>query len=399
MFRSRFVITVVAVAGAIQLTACVDDEGSIMDTNYSASRTLIPAPSGLQTIPVGNDLLTLWPYTSSDFGATLSDPINLIFRGHADPRSLRAALLALNGDRSALGFPNEYPFNCTWDDAHGDMQGAYGSDVGWTANVVQLACGNYGPLRFHLRLFPAGEFTIANAHFEVQIPGTADHQVLSWEIAKQLVTADFARTGLLDAAPANTGVIHQAPGFRTIPAVIYNGLPVELRVLLTSSPDAVTVDVPILTSGSATILSLGTAMPWAEGSTGETLTLTYDQIIPRPFCSSGPADYVYVNGPLTLTRTANQSSDGRFISELRTHGRLTITPVNPLDGTPIGESTTALINETHSAYIGAAEFHVSSMSTRKEIAVNGTERTGLTVRFQVGEPGTEQFSRVERCGK
>lgn len=399
MFGSRFVMTIVAVACTVQLTACVDDKGSIMDTSYSAARSLIPAPSGLQTIAVGGAQLTLWPYTSSDFGATLSDPLNLVFRGSADPRSLRAALLALNGDRTALGFPNEYPFNCTWDDAHGDMQGAYENNLGWTANAVQLACGNYGPLRFHLRLFPAGEYTLANAHFEVQIPGTADHQVLSWEIAKQLVVADFARTSLLDAAPAATGVIHQAPGFRTIPAVLYNQLPVELRMLLSGSPDAVAVDVPILTSGSATILSLGGAASLAEGSTGETLTFTYDQIIPRPFCSSGPTDYVYVSGPVTLTRTANQASDGRLISELRTQGQLTITPVNPLDGTPIGESTTALINETHSAYIGDAEFHVSSLSTRKEIGVNGTERTGLTVRFQVGEPGTEHFSRVEKCGK
>jgi hypothetical protein len=31
--------------------------------------------------------------------------------------------------------------------------------------------------------------------------------------------------------------------------------------------------------------------------------------------------------------------------------------------------------------------------------VRRTERTGLTVRFQVGDPGTEHFSRIESCGK
>ena len=57
-------------------------------------------------------------------------------------------------------------------------------------------CGTYGPIRFHLRLVKLGALTIGNAHFEVLIPGTTDHQVLSWELAEQLVTYDLARTGL-----------------------------------------------------------------------------------------------------------------------------------------------------------------------------------------------------------
>ena len=30
----------------------------------------------------------------------------------------------------------------------------------------------------------------------------------------------------------------------------------------------------------------------------ETLTITYDQMVPRPFCAEGPYDYLYVSGPV-----------------------------------------------------------------------------------------------------
>ena len=71
--------------------------------------------------------------------------------------------------------------------------------------------------------------TLGNAHFELLIPGTTDHQVLSWELAEQLVTVDMVRSGLLAAAPGSTAPINAAPGFRQIPAEIYNLLPAELR--------------------------------------------------------------------------------------------------------------------------------------------------------------------------
>ena len=35
------------------------------------------------------------------------------------------------------------------------------------------------------------------AHFEVLIPGTTDHQVLSWIVARDLVVGDLMRSGLL----------------------------------------------------------------------------------------------------------------------------------------------------------------------------------------------------------
>ena len=113
---------------------------------------------------------------------------------------------------------------------------------------MQLQCGGYGPIRFHLRLFDIGGTTLGNAHFEVLIPGTTDHQVLSWELAEQLVTFDFARSGLLGAPPGSIAPVNPAPSFRGIPAPLYDGLPPELRVLTGGPSSDVTADVDLATS-------------------------------------------------------------------------------------------------------------------------------------------------------
>ncbi|HEX9610445.1 MAG TPA: hypothetical protein VF978_01070, partial [Gemmatimonadales bacterium] len=187
-------------------------------------------PSPLASVALGSSTLEFWPFTGADFGHTPLDPINLIFFGQSDPRALRAALMMLDGDRTAFGLPDVFPFNCTWKDAIGGMQTAYSTGAGWAGSAIQLECGDFGPIRFHLRLFNAGDWTLANAHFEVLIPATTEHQVLSWELAEQLVTVDLLRSGLLDAGVPlfATGTINPSP-FHEIPAVIYNGLPLELR--------------------------------------------------------------------------------------------------------------------------------------------------------------------------
>ncbi|MCX5737031.1 MAG: hypothetical protein NTZ61_00755, partial [Proteobacteria bacterium] len=164
------------------------------------------APTGIVTVTTVGKALEFWPYTGNSFAGTPVDPVNLVFTGQADPVRIRAALLALDGDRTSAGFPDAYPFNATWVDAiGGDVQTTYvGADEGWVGSVVQLQLGGYDPLRIHLRLFRSeqpfgatGVWTLGAAHFEVLIPGTADHQVLSWELAKQVVVADLMRAGLL----------------------------------------------------------------------------------------------------------------------------------------------------------------------------------------------------------
>src|SRR5690606_11332242 len=120
-------------------------------------------------------------------------------------------------------------------------------------------------LRFHLRLYRQGDVTLGAVHFELLIPGTTEHQVLSWELAEQLVTVDLARSGLLGAPPSQTGAINAAPTFRTIPAPIYNGVPVSLRAAIGGPLANVPDPVGISTNGSATVLTLtGDVQPVAS---------------------------------------------------------------------------------------------------------------------------------------
>ena len=215
-----------------------------------------PAPSILVSFDFDGNNYQFWPYTGENFSGMPSDPVNLVFVGQADPAQIRAALLGLDGDRSALEMPLA-AFSDTWNDAIGGVQVGYAEPNGWQGSVYQLECGDHNTIRFHLRLFKHGDWTVGSCHFEFLIPGTTDHQVLNWELAEQFVLADFQRSGLLDGAlpMIPTGQINDSP-FRTIPAMIYNELPPELRQLINGPPDNVTEDVPIITDGHAMILNL-----------------------------------------------------------------------------------------------------------------------------------------------
>jgi len=257
---------------ATLLAACHDtpEPTAVLYPAHAVEPTSAPAPSPLVPITAGGTTQQIWPFTGQTLAGAPQDPINLIFAGEADPRSIRAALLSLSGDRTGVGFPATFPFDCTWKDAIGGLQTTYSETDRWEGSVIQLECGEYDPVRFHIRLFRAGPWTLANAHLDVLIPGTADHQVLTWELAEQLVMADFIRSGLLAAPPAQSGPINPAP-FREIPPVIYNGLPPGLRAL-TGGPQAnVTTPVPLQTNGSATILVLGDHVPLTPGTTTQSL--------------------------------------------------------------------------------------------------------------------------------
>ena len=66
--------------------------------------------------------------------------------------------------------------------------------------------------------------------------------------------------------------------------------------------------------GRATIIPLGGAQSIVAGTFTEILPLTYGQVIPRPFCSTGPLDYVLVTGPVSLEKTVAVGADGSYSS-------------------------------------------------------------------------------------
>jgi len=311
-------------------------------------------PPGLVDIQFGGESLACWPYTGVSYDGEPMDPINLVFVGEADPVQIRAALLSLDGDRTAFGFPPVAPFDAVWSDAvGGTVQTSWAGDEGWLGSVVQLQLGDYEPLRAHLRLFHTGEpfgdggtWTLGGAHFEVMIPGTADHQVLSWEIAQQLVVVDLMRSGLLapDAPTASTGPINAAPSFRDIPAQIYNELPAELIALVGGPPQPVSEAVPLTSDGEGTVLHLTGAAPIERGVFTDAVTITYGQYVPRPFCMDGPYDWLYVTGPVDFELEVSIGRGGRYRYRSDYRGVLEATPIDISTGEPVGPSFTARVS-------------------------------------------------------
>ena len=347
-------------------------------TNTDAAASY-PAPADRVAIDINGSPASLWPYTDEKLDGVASDPVNLIFAGEADPVAVRNALLSLDGNRG--GFPPIAPFNARWTDALGGVQATYVDGEGWTGSVIQLQLGDYRPLRVHLRLFRVRSplangqaWTVGAAHFEVLIPGTADHEVLSWELAEQIVAADLARSGLLGATPSQTTALNAAPTFRAIRAAVYNGLPPELVQLINGPAQPVAADVPIQNDGRATVLTLATRAPQA-GPTTQHFTLDYGQVVPRPLCSSGPYDYIEVTGPVEFTGTASVDATGRYAYRASYSGRLTGVPIDVTQDPPVpaGEPFDAHVAEQQHGSLDLATSEVASVGRRMVPGKGGTE--------------------------
>jgi hypothetical protein len=384
----------VIAAGLVTL-GCHDGATVPTEPGLDARRDATTAPAPLVTIPVGNGTGRIWAYVTDDL-ATPQDPVNLIFSGYADPREIRNALFGLDGSRSPA-FPPVFPFTCTWSDAIGGLMAGYSAEAGWAGGAVQLQCGDYGPIRFHLRLFKMGRYTIGNAHFEVLIPGTTDHQVLSWELAEQLVTFDLTRTGLLGSAPAPTGLINDAPFYRGIPAAIYNGLPADLRALIGGPSGDVAADVGIATDGHAMEFVLADRAPEARPNASQRLILQWNQIVPKPFCASGPADYLLVQGPVSLEQTIRTHPDGELRERFSARGTLLAVPVDPLSGQPSGVPFRAEVSEDQDSRTTSEGGYLVGLQEQKLLPSSLPGAGRLRIRFRA-DPGKEpSYSRTVEC--
>lgn len=396
MKRQHFLLCSVVLLGACQDAR--DPAGVAAAAVATTSTATTPAPLVSVTAPFG--AISFWPFLGTDFSGTAQDPINLLFAGQHDPRAIRAALFMLDGDRTAFGFPDAFPFNCTWQDAIGDVETAYADGAGWLGTAVQLACGDYGPLRFHLRLADAGRWTLANAHFELLIPGTTEHQVLSWELAEQLVMVDMLRSGLLDPAIPimPTDQINPAP-FREIPALIYNGIPVELRAAIGGPLGDVSAAVPIGTDGHAVAFNVAGVVDGTPGVARQDFTIQFSQVIPKPFCATGPFDYVFVQGPVHLRQQVVLTPSGNYSSSFTADGHLDVTPVNPLTDppTPIGETYRALVNEHHRSVVTDDVTLTSSFQLRILLPPGAPMHGRLQVDLQVGPGGSSRSQARISC--
>lgn len=387
-----------ALAVAVFALSCTDDDSpNPLGPGAPSLASGAAPPAGLVSVTVGGSSISLWPYTGVDFSGRPQDPINLVFTGKSDPRAVRTALFALNGDRTAFGMPNVFPFNCTWSDAIGDLQTGYSAPGGWAGSAVQLACGGFGPVRFHVRLFDAAAVTLGNAHFEVLIPGTTEHQVLSWELAEQLVVVDFARSGLLGAAPGGTGLLNAAPSFREIPDQIYNGLPIDLRLTIGGPTGPVSAPVPIVTDGQATVFQLMGETTPRPGISKQNFAIEWGQVIPRPFCARSLADFVLVEGPVNLRKTVEILASGELRSEFLASGQLQLTPVDPSTGARLGPPYRANVEDRQVTSFGDAGGSVEGLVRQMELPQNVAGRGRKVVRLTVGADGATDFDQDIKC--
>lgn len=357
--------------------------------------------SGNQTIPSPLETfenLEFWPYTGSDFSGMPVDPINLILTGDADPRLIRAALMFLDGDRTGFGFPADFPFNVTWRDAIGGIQTTYASPSSWVGSAVQLEAGDYQVVRFHIRLFDVGDATLVGSHLEFLIPNTTEHQVISWEIAQLLLVTDLIRSGLVDPAtlPPQTVLINDYPSFREIPAMIWGGMPPELRLLVGSSPDPITGNVPIPSDGEATVLHLTGILNGTVQIATQEFTINFDSVIPKPICTASPYDLVYVQGPVKLKQRVISTPAGNFISQFHALGHLNLTPVD-FNYQPIGATYKAIVNEHHKGIVTNHQNMASSFQMQIEVPPSGPFRGQLIVHLNVGPGNSSDYSLEVKC--
>jgi hypothetical protein len=381
--------------------SCEDSANPVDSQNpalQSSSDKLENSSSGAPSPMVDAVGLHFWPYTGNDFSGTPSDPINLIFKGEVDPRQLWVALLFLDGDRTAFGFPDEFPFNATWRDAIGGVQTTYGEETGWVGSAIQLELGDYQSIRFHLRFFDIGNATLGGAHMDLLIPGTTEHQVISWEVAEQLLVVDFMRSGLLypTSFPPQMVLINDFPSFREIPAPIWNGMPPELRFLVGGTPDPTTEDVPIPSNGQATVLEVQGSVEGSKMRTTQDFVIEFDQVLPKPFCASGPYDLIYVQGPVRLRQKVVYTPSGNFISQFHANGHLNLTPVD-FSGNPTGETYKALVNEHHKGIVTDHVTLASSFQMQIEIPKKGPFRGQLLVHLNVGPGNSSDYDMSVKC--
>jgi hypothetical protein len=318
-------------------------------------------PSGVIQVPAAGETLTVWPYTTDDF-VQPSDPINLLFP-NADPRAIRQELMKLEGDRP-------FPFSllsihdCRWSDALGDEQAAFGRPERWVGGAVQLACAPEGaPLgvdfRVHMRLFRIGKDTIGGAHLDFLIPGTAEHETLSWDFPRSFVAYDMGRTGAVVGPVEPVTMVHEST-FRAVRRPIYDALVAHgaaplLAMLGLVAPADPQADVAIPTDGHALAFVTGVDFAPARTHVVTTTQVTYAIVVPRPFCAAGLADYVKLEGPLQFVQSVATQPSGLYERTYSFGGTFRVTPL----GAP-GEALDASIFEIHRARLDDRRAEVTS---------------------------------------
>jgi hypothetical protein len=175
-------------------------------------------------------------------------------------------------------------------------------------------------------------------------------------------------------------------------------MPVELRGLIGGPLGNVTADVPIGTDGHAMILNLANKVPRVVEVRTQDFVINFNQAIPKPFCSSGPTDYLYVTGPVHLVQTARLNRLGNYEVSFSACGELSATPIDPTTGQPTGEVLKASVRERHDGMLNNRNFSVSSSKYQK-LGKPGQVGSGRNFTcLMVNSSGVNGYTNLVWCG-
>jgi len=124
------------------------------------------------------------------------------------------------------------------------------------------------------------------------------------------------------------------------------------------------------------------------------LSLPFGQVIPRPFCSQGPADFVFVQGPVDISVSTRVNGRGVLQSHNVLRGDLDVTPMDISRGLPSGPTFRAQISQTDNTGVGPSGTHVDAVQQRKAVP---STTAFLSIHRVTGPNGSARFTSSERC--
>ncbi len=141
-----------------------------------------------------------------------------------------------------------------------------------------------------------------------------------------------------------------------------------------------------------------TAVPRPPRTAVTETDVTYDIVVPRPFCADpeNPADLVRLQGPVHFALRVVTTASGKYERAYTLGGHLTVTPMAPRPGggfDPVGDPVRAFVHEVHTARLGDRSGQVSESAAQ---VLLGHPLQALAWRFAAGS--RDDYDRLESCG-
>jgi hypothetical protein len=208
-----------------------------------------------------------------------------------------------------------------------------------------------------------------------------------------LVRTDLVRSGLAAADGETTFVDNGSPTWREVRWQVLNGVPADLRAALGLPTGTVSGNVPIPNDGRAEVLTLAGQYRPRRSDVVVEFDHPLDQTIPKPFCSSGPADLLYVKGTVHMVQRVLTHPSGFEASRFAASGVLQVTPIDGTTGQPSGPPFLATVYEAYR----------SGISDRRQGAAMGALQVLLrhptqSLLEKLWAGGAKRYARKESCG-